>query len=603
MRKTLLILFTLFCFAEKSSAAHITGGEMFYTYLGQSGGNYQYHVTVKLFKDCFCTGCASLDPSIGMAAFDKGTGIMAWRNDAVPQTQIITLLLTSPSPCITNPPPVCYEVGYYEVDISLPGSASGYIIAFQRCCRIAGINNLNGSSGVGVTYTAEIPGTTELATAPENNSARFIGADTVIVCAGNQFTYSFAAQDADGDQLSYSFCNAYLGGGQAGTPPAANSPIPIPPLPPAYITVPYLTPPFDAFNPMGSGVTINPFTGLITGIAPAAGIYVVTVCVTETRNGVVIATQRKDLQIKVGDCTIAKAVLNPRPTTCDGFTVSFQNDANPPSPLINSYFWDFGVIGLTNDTSNLANPTYTYPDTGVYIVKLVTNRNQQCSDSTTTVVRVYPGFFPGFIFSGGCYQNPFFFTDTTNTRYGIVDSWNWNFGDSPTLADTSHIRNPQWTYASAGPKDVVLIVTNSKGCIDTAQVTVTVLDKPALALTFNDALICIPDSITLNASGTGTFNWTPNTRIINANTSSPTVYPIVDTWYVVNLSDNGCVNKDSVHVRVTSAVSLSARADTTICLTDQVQLYATGNGLAFQWTTRILSTRLPHRRLLLQRTR
>jgi hypothetical protein len=46
----------------------------------------------------------------------------------------------------------------------------------------------------------------------------------------------------------------------------------------------------------------------------------------------------------------------------------------------------------------------------------------------------------------------------------------------------------------------------------------------------------------------------------------------------------GCVNKDSVHVRVTSAVSLLARADTTICLTDPVQLYATGNGLAFQWT-------------------
>src|SRR6185503_16984049 len=125
----------------------------------------------------------------------------------VTQLQKVTLVLGSPDPCITNPPIVCYEVGYYEFDATLPGSPLGYTIAYQRCCRIAGINNLSGSSTVGVTYTADIPGTNSIATAPGNNSAHFIGPDTVIVCAGNAFTYSFAAQDTDGDQLVYSFCN------------------------------------------------------------------------------------------------------------------------------------------------------------------------------------------------------------------------------------------------------------------------------------------------------------------------------------------------------------------------------------------------------------
>lgn len=582
MKRFLLTIVSFLILSVSSDAAHITGGEMFYTYLGQSGGNYNYHVTVKLYKDCNCVSCASLDPSIGMAVFDRGNGSMIWSNGAVPRSQIITLSLTSPNPCISNPPVVCYEVGYYETDISLPGSPNGYIISFQRCCRINGINNLNGSSGVGATYIAEIPGTNQLATAPENNSARFIGADTVIVCANNPFTYSFAAQDTDGDQLSYSFCTAYTGGGQTAGNGCATCPNPIPPLPPPYTQVPYSTPLFDASNPLGSGVTINPATGLITGIAPASGIYVVTVCVTETRNGIVIATQRKDLQIKVGDCQLATPGLEPQYLTCDGFTMSFSNLI--PSPLINTYFWDFGVLTATNDTSNLATPTFTYPDTGIYIIKLVTNRNQQCSDSVTAPVSVYPGFFPGFTVAGSCITNPFQFTDTTLTNYGVVNSWSWNFGDLTTLADTSHLQNPQWTYSTSGPKTVTLTVTNSKGCLKTISLPINVLDKPLITLAFNDTLICIPDNITLNAGGTGIFNWTPPINIINANTSTPTVNPTTSTWYYVNLNDNGCQNRDSVHVRVTSGVNLIARADTTICLGDPVQLFATTNGLSFNWT-------------------
>jgi len=572
MKKSLLILSFLFCFLNKSSANHITGGQIFYTYAGQSGSNYQYNVSLWLYRDHFSTG-AALDPSAPIAIFDKATGAMVWSN-AVLRTDTIHLHLISPSPCITAPPTVWYEVGRYNFTVSLPGNPSGYIIAYQRCCRIAGINNVSGSSTVGVTYTAEIPGTQQLATAPENNSAKFIGSDTVIVCADNALLYSFAAIDPDGDQLTYSFCDAFMGG-------STGNAAPNPPLSPPYQTVPYVSP-YNGSSPLGPGVTLNTSTGLISGIAPAAGIYVVTVCVTERRNGIVIATQRKDLQIKVGDCSIAKAVLKPEYITCDGFTMSFQNLNN--SPLINSYYWDFGVNAITTDTSTLATPTFTYPDTGIYILKLVTNRNQQCSDSTTAQVKVYPGFFPAFTVSGACFTNPFQFIDATNTKYGIVDSWTWDFGDPSTAADISDLQNPSWTYPAGGPKNVILTVTNSKGCKDTAQQTINVIDKPVITLAFRDTLICRPDVVQLNASGTGIFNWTPSTNIINANTSTPTVDPAVTTWYHVNLNDNGCINSDSVKVRVVSFVTLAARPDTTICLTDKVQLGAISDGLQFQWT-------------------
>ena len=121
--------------------------------------------------------------------------------------------LTDQNPCITNPPDVCYRIGYYDFDIILPGSADGYILATQVIFRIEGINNLVlGYQNVGATYTAEIPGNGTVATGPKNNSARFAGNDLVEICSGNTFTYSFEAKDPDGDMLRYRFCNAYNGG-------------------------------------------------------------------------------------------------------------------------------------------------------------------------------------------------------------------------------------------------------------------------------------------------------------------------------------------------------------------------------------------------------
>src|SRR5687767_10036831 len=253
MKRFLLILSACFFFNSLTYANHITGGEMYYTFLGQSGGSYQYRVTLKLFRDCNSTG-APLDPAAAVGIFERTTGNMIW-NQSITMTQMVTLNLGSPNPCITNPPIVCYQVGYYTFDINVPANAGGYIVAYQRCCRIAGINNLAGSSNVGTTYTAEIPGTSPLATAPENNSAKFVGADTVIVCAGYGFTYSFAAVDDDGDELSYSFCDAFTGGSPGNAAPN-------PPAPPPYGIVPYAFP-FNGSSPLGGGVTIDGNTGLI----------------------------------------------------------------------------------------------------------------------------------------------------------------------------------------------------------------------------------------------------------------------------------------------------------------------------------------------------
>lgn len=582
--KKLLLLFVLAFPSIFAFAAHITGGEMYYTVVGPTSNGFRYRITLKLYRDCNSSG-APLDPSVPISIFGNTPPFNSVHTQTVQQTSFVKQNLSSPDPCIQNPPPVCYETGFYTFEVDLPSTTSGYVVTYQRCCRIAGINNLVGSSAAGATYNAIIPGTNSLAGAPNNNSARFTGIDTVITCANNTFCYDFGATDPDGDSLSYNFCNAYLGGSQ-------QTPAPNPPSAPigaggAYASVNYAGS-FSGSSPLGSGVTVNPRTGLMCGVAPAPGIYVVTVCVNEYRQGKLIATQRKDLQIKVGDCNIAKSApavfdingirLQPGVSGCKSYTYTFANDI-PPNPLINSYYWEVSD-GATYTTQN---PTHTFQDTGLYFVKLVINRGQDCSDSLTTSLRVYPGFFPGFTTVGVCANTNIRFFDTTRTIYGVVNSWAWDFGDPGSPTNESTVQNPTHVYPTAGQKNVVFVVKNSVGCVDTVRKSIDILTRPLIDLAFKDTLICNGDTMQLRASGNGNFSWSPTNNMINPTTPDPLVHPSTTTSYVVTLNDQGCIGTDTVKVRVVNFVSLQAMNDTLICVGDSMQLRANTDGLQFLW--------------------
>jgi len=311
---------------------------------------------------------------------------------------------------------------------------------------------------------------------------------------------------------------------------------------------------------------------------------VVTVCVDEIRNGVIIATQRKDLQINIAPCSIASAAIPSLYLLCDtSKTITVSNQS--VSPLIKTYNWKFiNAAGVTVFASGDPAATYTFQDTGIYKIKLLINQNDPCTDSATAEAKVYPGFVPSFNYKGICINKPTVFTDSSTSVYGIVNAWNWDFGDNNSFDDVSVLKDPAYTYPDAGAKNVRLIAGNSKGCIDTIFKTVNITDKPPITLSFHDTLICVNDSVLLNARGEGVFNWSPDIRIINANTATPVVSPTSTTTYFVDLNDDGCLNRDSVLINVVDHVSLNAMNDTTICQGDQIQLNIVSNGLQYVWT-------------------
>jgi len=578
MKKYLLVVTLALLLCPALFAAHIKGGFFTYQYLGPgTGTNLRYKITLTVYMICN-PSTGQLSNPINFSFFNAGTNQFI-RTESVAITNQYTLSKTYDEPCITGNEVGCkYTIVVYDLaSVELPPLADGYIVSYQRCCRIAGINNLVNSGTVGNTFSIKIPGSSAPQNAQTNSSPRFLVNDTAVVCQNSYFQLNFSATDPNSDSLSYQFCEAYEGASQSAPSPdvASNPP---------YNTVPY-APLFSGGQPLGSGVTINPVTGVISGIAPTMiGQYVICVCVNEYRNGVLIATTRKELHLEVSDCSPLRAQLNPRPSYCDDLDVNFQNDATG-NPSNAQYLWNFGDPATgTNNTSTLATTNHLFSAPGDYTVKLMVTLQGICTDSTTTVVRVWPGFYPGFTTSGICVLTPYQFTDTTRATYGTVDYWHWNFGDNTTLADTARIRNPQWNFTNPGPATVTLVVSTSKGCIDTVQQNINVLDKPTITLGFTDTLICQYDSVRLSAAGNGNFTWSPNYNILNPNTATPIVHPINTTWYYVNLENAGCVNRDSVKVNVTTGVYINQMADTTICQGDTIRLRITSNGLQYTWT-------------------
>lgn len=573
-----ILSFFLTLLAFTGYGKHIKGGEIHYTYLGPSATNPgadRYEIRLRLFISCQ-SSLGQLEDSVYLGIF-KSSNNSQVTNLLAKLSLSYTINLTKPNPCIVNPSSVCYWIREFTAQIDLPKDPVGYMVVYQRCCRIDGIRNISPNTNEGASYFCQIQGTNTIGVNGHNSNPDFGIKDTVLICQKKRFKLDYSATDTDNDSLSYEFAPGYYGGDT--TNPVVNYPTP----PSAWVPLKYSYG-YSGIQPLGRNVTINRKTGMISGTAPVAGDYVVCVLIREYRAGILISSNRKDFIIHVDDrCDYPSAALDPSYITCNGFDFSFHNEAST-SPLIHSYYWDFGVLGSLTDTSTQAAPTFNFPDTGIYTVKFYVNKDENCTDSAVTLMSVYPGFFPGFSSQGTCVLSPVQFTDTTKSKYGRVTSWLWNFGDETSVADTSNQPNPTWKYSDTGMKNISFIVANSKGCLDTVIQSVHLTDKPPIFFPFHDTLICNIDTLQLHAVGFGNFSWAPSASMINPNTPDPWVYPKSTTYYTATLDQSGCINHDSLRVRVVDHVMLNPGNDSTICLGDTIIFNPSGDGLYFDWT-------------------
>ena len=125
--------------------------------------------------------------------------------------------------------------------------------------------------------------------------------------------------------------------------------------------------------------------------------------------------------------------------------------------------------------------------------------------------------------------------------------------------------------------------TDGNSCTNTDVDSIVVEPSP-IANAGTDVSICLISSITLTATGNGTYLWSPSTGLSCTTCSNATVNPTVTTTYTVTVTTPNCGSiDDSVTVTINSLPSVDAGADATICLGGNTSLNAIGSG-TFLWS-------------------
>lgn len=540
-----ILLPLLLLSGQLAFASHMIGGDITYICLG----NNRFEFTLTLYQDCLNGEQEAIlqDQPAFYAIFSKGPGSPMVRSGQVGPVSTEIVDPGFSNECINNFPQTCLRKQVFRFAETLPPNPYGYTIVYQRCCRNQSINNLVNPGNIGVTYMAEIPPFSN-ETGCVNNSAVFKSLPPQIICVNNPFVYDFSAVDPDGDSLTYQLCAARPGGSMTNPKPNPSAgEIP----PPPYGSVAY-TPPYSALNPVSGlpPLQINTTTGLMTGTPNIMGRFVVTVCVNEWRNGEIINTLSRDVQFVITNCSRAVVAdipeLPDEPNTytiqCDGYTVDFKNESTGGF----SYHWDFGVPGATSDAFE---PSYTYPDTGTYVVSLVVNRGSTCPDSITRLVKIYPEFHANFTWDGLlCPGEPIQFTDSTFATYEPIESWLWDFGDG----STSTLQNPVHTFAKpGGPQTIRMSARSAIGCRDTITHTLPLAEFNLDA--GNDTIIVLDYPFSLNGKGSQHYSWSPADYLSDPNIANPEVqFPDTGTYtYVLQgRTDEGCTDIDTIRIQV-----------------------------------------------------
>lgn len=204
------------------------------------------------------------------------------------------------------------------------------------------------------------------------------------------------------------------------------------------------------------------------------------------------------------------ASLGPDTTLCAGNRIGLilgnQTGLN--------YLWNNSAIDSTLVITN----------SGQYNVT-VTNQNNCVAKDTINVTISGQAPIAGFENTPACSNTSIQFTDTSRVNDGsILNQWFWDFGNTNTLADTSVLTNPSYTFADTGSYQITLRVKSSQGCSQSIQKNIRVFPKPIVD--YYTSIACQNDTTsffsTINALGypTASVTWNFGDSISGTNNQS-----------------------------------------------------------------------------------
>jgi|GEM_PF-4704542 len=294
----------------QAQAENTIGGTLDFTH--KSGNIYNVKATIYVDKSVNGTSPDLYQGFIPAKIFSKGATAAG---DVFVQTINLNFLSRTDDISYENQScassiPISTSKIVYSIDITLDkatfNNPNGYYIACIDGNRNP-TTNAN-SSFVGMTMYLEFPPLN----AQDNSSPSFNLQKGYVACINQPLsTVNLSAIDADaGNTRTYRLVNPFSGSAAStvvGKQGYANSIVARNTSLNSYFPVPFLGG-FSAISPItGTGISLDPNTGILSGIPTKIGKYLVCVECREFRAGIQIGLNRLDFEIIVDDCT------NPKP--------------------------------------------------------------------------------------------------------------------------------------------------------------------------------------------------------------------------------------------------------------------------------------------------
>jgi gliding motility-associated-like protein len=145
----------------------------------------------------------------------------------------------------------------------------------------------------------------------------------------------------------------------------------------------------------------------------------------------------------------------------------------------------------------------------------------------------------------GCLGDPVQFSAQPDPAVTVAQ-WHWDFGDNRN----SSLASPEHTYAQTGFYDVRLWGLAANGCYsDTASKKVSI--NQAKVFAGRDTLVLPNIPFRLQATGNGSFSWSPATGLSATDLPDPVVTPTTDRTYLLTVTTaEGCVATDQIVIEL-----------------------------------------------------
>ena len=508
LKLTFLIPAIFFMLPFTANATHIVGGEIGYRCLG---GN-QYEITLRVFRDCFNANPTALFDDPGIIGVYASNGLRLSNISLRPIGN--DTLREGLDSCYTSfINSVCVHTTVYKSVITLNPRVGGYHFVYQRCCRNTTISNIVNPTEAGATYDILL---TEAAMQKCNSSPVVNSWPPVYVCANQELNVNSAATDVNNDSIAYKLCAPLVGG-------TLQRPQPIPPTAPPFQPVIWLSPTYSLANVLGGNnpLTIDVNTGIMKGVPPVLGQFVVAVCLEEydrsTKN--LLSVVRRDFQYNVVNCSVPQATFEAPKEVCVDSKLTLKQS----TPGAKSVEWYLGEPGAEKLIAKGDSVNLTFTAAGKNRITLYYEKGTACQSTFSAVIDAVAIDIISTPLAG---QNSVvcrgsnFEVNIQNKQVNRSLTYDWQTNGNLVSGQGSSLA----TFKMDAPTLITLNLSNALGCKSTLIFPVDI--HASIQSNINTGVqLCrdVPTVTNENFNKNLSYNWLPKNGLSNPNIGNPVI--------------------------------------------------------------------------------